>query len=145
MISSHDYANTTMIFNWHNYWWAWTFYIIHPSVHADNIKKRFWLSLKMATNFWIGYHFEEFRSQVAIRKKNWFDALSLYQIDYFFKWIFWLVSSDLLKLGKCDHMLLICRFCTDLFLDKGQPLWDGFPWNQRTRGLWTSCTTANNQ
>ena len=33
-------------------------------------KERFCLSLKMATNFfWIGYHFEEFRSQVAIRKK----------------------------------------------------------------------------
>ena len=28
-------------------------------------------TLKMATNvFWIGYHFEEFRSQVAIRKKK---------------------------------------------------------------------------
>ena len=34
-------------------------------------KKRFCLSFKMATNFfWIGYHFDEFRSQVAIRKKK---------------------------------------------------------------------------
>ena len=34
------------------------------------LKKRVCLSLKMATIFFlIGYHFEEFRSQVAIRKK----------------------------------------------------------------------------
>ena len=32
----------------------------------------------MATNFfWIGYLFDEFRSQVAIRKKNQFHTLNL--------------------------------------------------------------------
>ena len=54
--------------------WAWTLYIIHPSVHFAACKrslsamlkhkKSFFLSLKMVTNFfWI-------RSQVAIRKKS---------------------------------------------------------------------------
>ena len=50
----------------------------------------------MATNFfWIGYHFEEFRSQVDIWKKDSFHAL--YCLITFSGLLFWLYAYFMLQ------------------------------------------------